>query len=142
MILLDANVLIYLYNADAPQHSRVAVWFEEALAKNRIGVPLPAVWAFVRITTNPAWSNPLSPEVAFRLVTELLRMPGVNLIVPGPRHLEILAELAARFRITGPRITDAALAAMAIENDAALASADRDFQRFTGLRWIDPLAAK
>ena len=40
---------------------------------------------------------------------------------------------------TGPLVTDAVLAALAIENGALLASTDQDFSRFTGLRWINPL---
>ena len=42
---------------------------------------------------------------------------------------------------TGPRVTDAALAALAIEYGATLASTDRDFSRFPDLRWINPLAS-
>jgi hypothetical protein len=36
---------------------------------------------------------------------------------------------------------DAHLAALAIEHGATLATTDRDFSRFPGLRSIDPLAA-
>jgi predicted nucleic acid-binding protein len=34
---------------------------------------------------------------------------------------------------------DAVLAALAIEHGATLYSTDRDFARFPGLSWIDPL---
>jgi uncharacterized protein len=36
---------------------------------------------------------------------------------------------------------DAVLAAIALEHGATLCSADRDFARFPGLRWINPLTA-
>jgi predicted nucleic acid-binding protein len=47
--------------------------------------------------------------------------------------------LAALHQSTG---TDAWLAALALEKDATLASADTGFSRFDGLRWINPLAVK
>ena len=39
----------------------------------------------------------------------------------------------------GGLVTDAHLAALAIEHGALLCSTDRDFGRFPGLRWADPL---
>jgi hypothetical protein len=36
-------------------------------------------------------------------------------------------------------VTDAHLAALAIEHEAELNSCDTDFARFSGLRWSDPL---
>ena len=44
-------------------------------------------------------------------------------------------------RITGPLVTDAALAAFALEHGAVLCSTDRDFRRFRGLTLVDPLEA-
>jgi uncharacterized protein len=41
-------------------------------------------------------------------------------------------------QVTGPLVTDAALAALAFEHGATLCSVDRDFRRFKGLRLIDP----
>jgi uncharacterized protein len=39
----------------------------------------------------------------------------------------------------GSLTTDVQLAAHAIENQAELHSNDRDFGRFAGLRWVNPL---
>jgi predicted nucleic acid-binding protein len=58
---------------------------------------------------------------------------------PGPRHVEILERLVSDYGATGPLMTDATLAALAIENGASLASTDQDFRRFPELRWINPL---
>jgi predicted nucleic acid-binding protein len=41
-------------------------------------------------------------------------------------------------QVNGPLVTDAALAALAIEQGATLCSTDRDFRRFEGLKLIDP----
>lgn len=61
---------------------------------------------------------------------------------PGPRH----AELAFRFLRAegkgGNLTTDAHLAALAVEANATLQTADTDFLRFRGVRWLDPLDLK
>jgi predicted nucleic acid-binding protein len=49
-------------------------------------------------------------------------------------------ELVKRYQLRGNLIPDAHLAALAIEHGVAVCSADTDFARFTGLRWINPLA--
>lgn len=41
----------------------------------------------------------------------------------------------------GPFVMDAILAAIAVEHGATLCTTDGDFSRFSGLRWINPLAA-
>ena len=56
-----------------------------------------------------------------------------------PDHIHILEELIVEGQASGPRVTDAALAALALEYGATLASTDRDFSRFPDLRWINPL---
>ena len=45
-------------------------------------------------------------------------------------------QLAPGYGMAG---ADAALAALAIEHGATLATTDRDFSRFAGLRTLDPL---
>jgi uncharacterized protein len=42
-------------------------------------------------------------------------------------------------QVSGPMVTDAALAALALEHGAAMCSTDRDFRRFRGLKLIDPV---
>jgi len=43
------------------------------------------------------------------------------------------------YDVRGPLVTDAQLAALAIDHGVALVSSDADFARFAGLRWINPL---
>ena len=143
MIVVDANILLYAYNADAPEHATSAAWLERTLAGGgTVGLPWLVIWAFLRISTNARlWRNPLPPADAFRIVKELAAQPGVVLLSPGPRHMEILEEWVTRYKATGPLMSDAALAAIAWENGAALASTDHDFSRFDRLRWINPVEA-
>jgi predicted nucleic acid-binding protein len=84
VIVLDANILVYVYNSDAREHGVVAARFERLAAEGTsIGLPLPAVWAFLRICTNPrAVLHPLSGEQAFGIIRNLLSLHCVSLIQP------------------------------------------------------------
>ncbi|MCW5978091.1 MAG: type II toxin-antitoxin system VapC family toxin [Bryobacteraceae bacterium] len=142
MTIVDANLLLYAYNADAPQQSAASRWLEELLqSEEGIGLPWVTIWAFLRIATNSRiWSNPLSAQQAFAIVEKWLAQPGVVLLQPGPRHAGILQKLLSEYRVTGPLVMDAVMAALAIENGARLASTDHDFRRFPELRWTNPLS--
>ena len=142
MTLIDANLLLYAYNLDAPQNIRAARWLTELLeSAETIALPWVSLWAFIRISTNPRiWDKPLPAKQAFRVVNEWLEQPRIVLLQPGTRHREILESLVLTHRATGPLLTDAVLAALAIESGALLASTDQDFSRFQGLRWIDPIS--
>lgn len=142
MIILDANVLLYAYNADAPQQRAAAEWLTEVVnGGEAIGLPWITVWAFLRISTNSRlWSNPLPAEQAFAIVGELLAQPGTVLVLPGPRHLELLRQLVSEFGATGALLSDAVLGALALENGATVASTDQDFRRFPAVKWVNPVA--
>lgn len=51
----------------------------------------------------------------------------------------MLARLIAELDLRSNLIMDAQLAALAIEHGVPVVSADSDFARFPGLRWINPL---
>ncbi len=54
---------------------------------------------------------------------------------------EILRDLTRSGQTAGPLVMDAALAAIAIEHGATLCTTDRDFSRFAGLTWTNPVAS-
>jgi toxin-antitoxin system PIN domain toxin len=139
--ILDVNILLYAYNADAPQHPAAAEWLERLFdGPEMVGLPWTTVWAFLRISTNArVWPKPISVEDAFAAIHDWVNLPNLAIIHPGARHLDLLEKLVGEDNAPGPLVSDAALAALAIENGAALASTDRDFSRFRGLRWINPL---
>ena len=142
MTVLDVNLLLYAYNSDVPQQSAAARWLADLLESGEIiALPWITVWAFIRICTNPRiWKSPRPVKEAFAIIDKWLAQPGVILLQPGPRHREILEQLVEEHNATGPLVTDAVLAALAIENGASLASTDQGFSRFRGLRWINPLS--
>jgi len=95
----------------------------------------------VRLTTNPSvFEEPLTAGEALDYVERWLAQPISTVIEPTPRHATILRDLLAGSGTAGNLVTDAHLAALAIEHGAELCSADRDFGRFPGLHWVNPLA--
>ena len=142
MILLDANILLYAYDRESPRHDAARRWVEAVLSGDEaVGFPLVTLIAFVRIATNPAvYRRPLTPARAVEIVSSWLARPNVSVAAPSERHWVILADTLERGQARGPLVVDAHLAALAIEHGATLASTDRDFARFPGLRFRDPLA--
>ena len=141
MKLLDANILLYAYNADSPHHEVCRVWLEAAFnGAEPVALPWQTLLAFIRIATNPrAVAQPLAVSQACAIVDRWLQQPNVTTLSSTERFWPILREQLLEGRITGPLVTDAALAALALEHGAALCSTDRDFRRFRGLTLVDPL---
>jgi uncharacterized protein len=142
VILVDANVLLYAYDRESPRHQAARGWVEAVLSgEEAVGFPLVTLVAFVRIATNPAvYRLPLTPARAMEIVSSWLARPNASVANPGERHWAILARTLEEGQARGPLVVDAHLAALAIEHGATLASTDRDFARFPGLRFRDPLA--
>ncbi len=141
MILVDANVLIYGVNADAPPHDQARRWLEQAFSGDEmIGLPWVVLLAFLRIVTRTGiLDRPLAPERAYAFVDEWLSLPLVRAVSPGDEHWPIMRSLLGPLGTAGNLTTDAHIAALALENRARLATADRDFQRFPGVEVINPL---
>jgi len=100
------------------------------------------LWAFLRISTNPrVFERPLSDAEAEAAISSWLAQPPAGVLEPGERHWDILRSLVREGQTAGPLATDAALAAIALEHGATLSTTDRDFCRFSVLRWTNPLIA-
>jgi hypothetical protein len=98
------------------------------------------LWAFLRISTSSrVFEHPLSSSEAVAALSSWLDQPVAGVLEPGDRHVEILTNLLRQGQASGPLVMDAALAAIAIEHGATLYTTDRDFARFPGLDWVDPL---
>ena len=143
MTLIDANVLLYAYHPQAEQHKRCRAWLEGAFSgPTPVGLAWMTIQAFIRISTHPrVFEQPLSTDEAAAIVSGWLELPSLVLVEAGDRHWAIFRKLLREGQVVGPLVTDAALAALALEHGAALCTTDRDFTRFPGLRLISPLAA-
>jgi toxin-antitoxin system PIN domain toxin len=143
VILVDANILIYASNAEADQHTESRAWLDEKFGgPARVGLPWPTLLAFLRIATNPrAFRRPLTMAAAWDQVSTWLSAETAWMPEPTERHAAVLGELLALPGVYGNLVTDAHLAALAIEHGLTLCSTDGDFARFPGLTWLNPLAA-
>jgi toxin-antitoxin system PIN domain toxin len=140
VILPDVNVLLYAYNDASKHHPAMRAWWEESLSGARpIGMSWVVVLGFIRIATNPrVWDRPMRVEEATERVRLWLASPAVEIVGPGAAHSEILFGLLETAGTAGNLTTDAHLAALAIEYQAEVATTDRDFGRFRGVRWFNP----
>jgi len=141
VIVPDVNLLIYAVNQDAPEHERARSWLESTLSGSEpVGLPWLVLVAFLRLTTNRrVFQSPLTATQALGLVTGWLSQPCAMALNPGERHWLILSRLLLRAGTAGNLTNDAHLAAIAIEHNARLCSADNDFRRFADLSFENPL---
>ena len=136
MKLPDVNVLLYAVNSASPQHAVAKQALKEAFAAGDVGLPWAVLLGFLRLTTRSGiLSQPLTVEDALQVVHSWLDHPAATALVPGDRHAAILSRLLIGAGQGGSLVSDAHLAALAIEHNAELLSFDRDFARFAGLRW-------
>lgn len=140
MKLVDANVLVYAVNEADPKHEESRSWLDDALdGSETIGFAWLVVLAFLRLSTKVGlFPAPLSVQGALDRVREWIDQPPSVTLEPTSRHLEIVAGLLVETGTAGNLVSDAHLAALALEHDATVVSYDRDFGRFTGLRWHPP----
>lgn len=141
MILVDANLLLYAYYPRAEQHEASRAWLEATLSGSQlVRFAWLTIWAFLRVSTNPrVFDRPLSTAEAEAAVTSWLDQPVADILEAGERHWDILRNLLHTGQAAGPLVMDAALAAIAMEHGATLHTTDRDFSRFPGLKWTNPL---
>lgn len=136
----DVNVLLYAVNLDAPQYSAAAHWIEDSFSGSAgIAFTWHALTGFLRLSTQPRIIRSALPlDTALAVVDEWLSHPRARIIGPTDRHASMLGRLLIGAGRGGNLVSDAHLAAIAIEHGAVLGTFDRDFERFAGLRmdWL------
>jgi len=142
MLCVDVNVLVYAHRADLPQHEVYADLLTGlANGGEPVGLPDIVLSGFVRVITNRRiFNEPTTPSVAWDHVDRLVGSPAGLVLHPTVRHWSHFRGLAASINARGNDLSDAFIAAYAIDNNATLLSADRGFARFTALRWRHPVA--
>src|SRR5947209_11480621 len=141
MLLPDVNVVVYAHRADSAEHARYAEWLRQLVEGDEPFAIADIVLAgFLRLVTNRRIFEPTtSMQTALAYCQSLVECPRAVLIAPSPRHWKIFAHLCED--VQGPRVSDAYLAALAIEHGCELVTTDSDFARFPGVRWRHPLRA-
>lgn len=141
MIIPDINLLVYAHNQDDESYDAAGIWWESLLGgDDSVGIPLAVSVGFVRLATNPrVMSPPMTSEQAISLVRSWLQRSNVISLDAGPDHFDNLQECLEAAGRAGRFVTDAHLAALALDHDAEIHSADQDFRIFPNVRWHNPL---
>ncbi len=141
MILLDVNVLVYAHRRDIPDHLAYLQWLEALINSDQAyGMADLVLSGFILIVTHPRIFNPPdSIDQALTFTQELREQPNCVIVAPGPRHWDIFCRLCREAGAKGNLVSDAYLAALAIENGCEWITTDRDYSRFPGLRYRHPL---
>ena len=141
MMLVDANLLLYAEDARSPVNRAAGAWWDAQLSGTRpICLAWPVVKAFLRIGTNPrVFERPLTLAEAMGRVESWLAQPCVRLVHPTNRHWQVFKEMLTEGQATANLVSDAHLAALALEHGCELFSTDSDFARFPKLKWRNPL---
>jgi hypothetical protein len=143
MIVVDVNLLLYVYDGRSISHSRALLWWQSAISgPELIGMPWQTIHGFLRISTDKRISgNQVPMERSVALVEQWMNLPNLRVLTPGEGHWSILQRMLTEGQVRGPLVTDAQLAALTIEHGGVLHTTDRDFARFPGLQWVNPLLA-
>lgn len=140
MILPDVNLLIYAYDERAADHDKAKIWLTHVMENEPVLLTWHTISTFLRIITNPRVSmfpTPLPEAVA--IVGSWLSRDNIDIISLDKESWGLYASALLDVNATGNMVMDAHLAALAMSRGATLASRDRDFRKFDGLKSSDPL---
>lgn len=142
MILVDANILLFAEDSLSVRHDEARAWWDAQLSGTEpVGLCWPVLTAFIRISTNARLHRrPLTLEEAIERTQSWFEQPCLRVLEPTEQHWAIFQRMLRGGNATANLVSDAHLAALAIEHDALLQSTDTDFARFPGLKWRNPLA--
>lgn len=143
MFFPDLNILVYAYDSGSKHHEVCSQWLESALNG---GDPVCFSWHTIMgvvrlLTTVKMMTNAFTPKEALEVADDLMTTPVSRMLLPGDQHFSIFRRLVDETGISGARLADAHIAALAIEHGATVVSNDRDFRAFDGLKLINPLVS-
>jgi len=143
VILPDVNILLYAFREEHADHTRYREWLRTVLGgPEPVGLSLHVLAGFVRVVTHPGIYEPPTPlDEALDFVHAVREAPACVAVEPSERCARVFEEVCRRSGVKGGQVSDAYLAAVAIDGGCVLVTADRGFARFPGLRWRHPLDA-
>lgn len=141
MILFDVNVLVYAFRRDAERHAQFREWLHSVLdGESAFALSEQVLSSVVRLTTHPkVFKEPNTLREALDYVNALREHPNCRLVRAGEGHWSIFSRLCEASNAKANLVTDAWFAALAIESGSIWITSDRDYARFSGLKWRHPL---
>lgn len=142
MIAVDTNILVYAHRKDSPWNE-AAVSRVAALAEGRAtwAIAWPSLHEFFAIVTHARVFAPPTPlDRAIEQIEAWLEAPNLMLLAETDVHWQTLRDLLQTGRVQGPMMHDACIVALCVQHGVSeLWSADRDFNRFPGVKVVKPL---
>lgn len=142
MIAVDTNLLVYAHREDSPWHDHAYARVSELSEGNSPwAIPWPCLHEFLAIVTHPRIYRPATPlELAIGQVEAWLESPVLTLLAEEAGYWPELRGALKKSKVSGARIHDARVAALCRAHAVhELWTADRDFNRFPGLKVRNPL---
>jgi toxin-antitoxin system PIN domain toxin len=141
MRLLDVNVLVYAHRAEMPHHKACHQYVHDMVnGVEAYAVADFVINGFIRLVTNPrVFRTPTPLDRATAFAEQIRQQQHAVLVSPGNRHWDIFARLCRDVGAKGGLVSDAYLAAVALEHGCEFVTVDRDFARFSALRRRSPL---
>lgn len=140
MILPDVNVLIYAFRPDSVDHLRYKSWLEDIVnGPFTYGMSPHVLSSVVRICTHPRiFKQPSGLAETLEFCRAVMAPAQATVVVPGERHWSLFERICIEANAVGSLVPDAWNAALAMEAGCEWITTDRDYARFTGLKWSLP----
>lgn len=142
MIAVDTNLLVYAHREDAMWHDVACACIrQQAEGTVPWAIPWPCIHEFFAIVTHPRIYAPPTPvSKAVEQVDAWLESPSLVLLGEADGYWPYLRELVLNSRVSGPIVHDARVAALCKQHGVReIWTADRDFNRFSGIHVRNPL---
>ncbi|MGH3601234.1 MAG: TA system VapC family ribonuclease toxin [Pseudonocardiaceae bacterium] len=143
MILPDVNVLVYAFRREVDQHGRYAAWLAAMVAgADELALHDTVLAGAVRLATHPRiFADPAPMPVALDFIARIRGAQRARWLPSSDAAWTELELLTSQDRgLRGNLVPDALLAALARTHRCRIATADRGFARFPGVRSFDPAA--
>lgn len=136
MKVLDVNVLVNGFRADAPGHSGAFAFLAHARRGREPIIILPEVAVgFIRLVTRRGlFIEPDDAMSAMAAIDAWCSAPPVSIQEAGSGRWKAYAELMLEHGLIGSDAHDGLLAAACLDLDATLVTSDRGFARFDRLK--------
>lgn len=139
---IDANIFIYASDSESKYQQQAAAFLEERRSDTELlFLSWITLMAYQRIITNlTLFSNPLTPQQAWKNIEDLLALPQVRIIGEEENFAHHYLQTTSEFPVRGSLVSDAHLAAILHQHGVkTIYSADSDFRKFSFLKVVNPL---
>ena len=142
MIAIDTNLLIYAHAPKFAQHHRARSVIEKLADSGAPwGVPWPCAHEFCAVMSNKKMHMTALPMTqVLAMLEQLSCSPSFRFLHSGSDHFNHLRQTLLLSDATGGMVHDARIVATCLDAGVSeLWTVDRDFARFPGLRYRNPL---